>query len=141
MHKSVTIQDVYEALKRVEEKMVTREDIEALVDSVEILRNPKTMEALRKSDRDIKACRVKEVTSVIPCHGLRPHRALITSPCPHRTNGDGWQQNRTHNLSFKGGGGSSEEPDEGKLQVQFCEGVHSSFPEEVAMSSTRQNPS
>jgi antitoxin YefM len=64
MHKSVTIQDVYEALKRVEEKMVTREDIEALVDSVEILSNPKTMEALRKSDRDIKACRVKEVTSV-----------------------------------------------------------------------------
>ena len=59
MHKSVTIQDVYEALKRVEEKMVTREDIEALVDSVEILSNPKTMEALHKSDLDIKAGRVK----------------------------------------------------------------------------------
>lgn len=60
----VTIQDVYKALKRVEEKMVTREDIEALIDSVEILSNPKTMEALRKSDRDIKAGRVKEVTSI-----------------------------------------------------------------------------
>nr|QNO52563.1 hypothetical protein BJKGENCM_00053 [Methanosarcinales archaeon ANME-1 ERB6] len=55
MPESVTIQDVYEALKRVEEKMVTREDFEALVDSVEILSNPKTMEALRKSDQDIKA--------------------------------------------------------------------------------------
>ncbi len=64
MSGSVTIQEVYEALKRVEEKMVTREDIEALVDSVEILSNPKTMEALRKSDRDIKAGRVKEVTSI-----------------------------------------------------------------------------
>jgi len=64
MHESVTIQDVYEALKRVEEKMVTREDIEALVDSVGILSNPKTMEALRKSDQDIKEGRVKEVTSV-----------------------------------------------------------------------------
>ena len=64
MHESVTIQDVYEALKRVEEKMATREGIEALVDSVEILSNPKTMEALRKSDLDIKAGRVKEVTSV-----------------------------------------------------------------------------
>ena len=61
---SVTIQDVYEALKRLEEKMATREGIEALVDSVEILSNPKTMEALRKSDLDIKAGRVKEVTSV-----------------------------------------------------------------------------
>ncbi len=61
---SVTIQEVYEALKRIEEKMVTREDLDALVDSVEILSNPKTMEALRKSDQDIKAGRVKEVTSV-----------------------------------------------------------------------------
>ncbi|MGC9443771.1 MAG: hypothetical protein ACP5E9_02370 [Candidatus Methanospirareceae archaeon] len=59
-----TIQEVYETLKRIEEKMVTREDIDALVDSVEILSNPKTMEALRKSDQDIKAGRVKEVTSV-----------------------------------------------------------------------------
>lgn len=64
MTDSVTIEDVYQELKRVEEKMVTREDLEALVDSVEILSNPKTMEALRKSDRDIKAGRVKEVTSV-----------------------------------------------------------------------------
>jgi len=41
-------------------------------------------------------------------------------------------------LSFEGWGGSSEEPDEGKPQVRFCEGAHSSFREEVAMSSTRQ---
>jgi antitoxin YefM len=64
MHKSVTIQDIYDALKRVEDKMVTREEIEALVDSVEILSNPKTMEAFRKSEEDIKAGGVKEVTSV-----------------------------------------------------------------------------
>ncbi len=59
-----TIQDVYEALKRIEEKMVTREDVEALIDSVEILNNPKTMEALHRSDHDIEAGRVREVTSV-----------------------------------------------------------------------------
>ena len=44
--------------------MVTREDVEALIDSIEILNNPKTMEALHKSDQDIKAGHVKEVTSV-----------------------------------------------------------------------------
>jgi antitoxin YefM len=64
MHESATIQDVYEALKRLEEKMATREDIEALVDSVEIISNPKTMEALRKSEEDIKAGRIKAITSV-----------------------------------------------------------------------------
>jgi antitoxin YefM len=64
MPELVTIQDVYEALKRIEEKMVTRGEVEALIDSVEILNNPKTMKALRKSDQDVEAGRVKEVTSV-----------------------------------------------------------------------------
>ncbi|MBU2560504.1 hypothetical protein KKA03_06380 [archaeon] len=61
---SITVDDVYQELKKLEEKMVTREDIEALIDTVEILSNPKTMEALRKSDKDIEKGRVKEVTSV-----------------------------------------------------------------------------
>jgi antitoxin YefM len=61
---TVTIEDVYKELKILEERMVTHEDIEALIDTVEILSNPKTVEALRKSDRDIKAGRVKDVTSV-----------------------------------------------------------------------------
>ncbi len=64
MPELVTIQDVYETLKRIEQKKVTREEVEALIDTVEILNNPKTMEALHKSDQDIKAGRVREVTSV-----------------------------------------------------------------------------
>jgi antitoxin YefM len=64
MPELVTIQDVYETLKRIEQKMVTREELETLIDSVEILNNPKTMEALHKSDQDIEAGRVREVTSV-----------------------------------------------------------------------------
>lgn len=43
--------------------MVTREDLEALIDSIEILSDPKTMEAPLKSDLDIKEGRVKEVFS------------------------------------------------------------------------------
>ncbi len=61
---TVTIEDVYHELKVIERKMVTHEELEALVDSVEILGNPKTMEALRRSDIDIKEGRVKEVSSV-----------------------------------------------------------------------------
>ncbi len=64
MSGTVTIEDVYHELKAIERKMVTHEDLEALVDSVEILSNPKTMEALRRSDLDIKEGRVKEVSSV-----------------------------------------------------------------------------
>jgi hypothetical protein len=61
---SITIEDVYHELKAIERKMITKEDLDALVDSVEILSNPKTMEALRKSELDIKEGRVKEVSSV-----------------------------------------------------------------------------
>ena len=61
---SITIEDVYDELKAIERKMVTKEDLEALIDSVEILSNPKTMEAIRKSDLDIKEGRFKEVSSV-----------------------------------------------------------------------------
>jgi len=64
MADSVTIEDVYRELKKMEEKMITKEDIESLIDTVEILSNPKTMEALNKSDHDIKAGRVKKITSV-----------------------------------------------------------------------------
>ena len=38
--------------------------IEALVDTVEILSNPATMETIKKSDRDIKLGKVKTITSV-----------------------------------------------------------------------------
>ncbi len=64
MSESVTIEDVYQELQLIERKMVTHEDLEALIDSFEILSNPKTMEALYKSELDIKEGRVKEVTSV-----------------------------------------------------------------------------
>ncbi len=64
MTESISIEDVYQELKAIERKMVTREDLEALIDSVEILSNPKTMGAIRKSDTDIKEGRVKEVSSV-----------------------------------------------------------------------------
>ncbi len=64
MPETVTIHDLYEAIKRIEQKMVTKEDLDSLIDSVEILNNPKTMDALRRSDEDIKEGRVKEIASV-----------------------------------------------------------------------------
>ncbi len=64
MADSITIEDVYKELKKMEEKMIKREDLEALIDTMEIKANAKTMKALRKSDQDIKAGRVKKITSV-----------------------------------------------------------------------------
>lgn len=39
-------------------------NLEPLIDSIEILNNPRTMEALRRSDLDIKYGLVKKVNSI-----------------------------------------------------------------------------
>jgi len=64
MSSGVTIEEVYQEIKKIRADMVKREDLEALVDTVEILSNPATMETIRKSDRDIKQGKVKTITSI-----------------------------------------------------------------------------
>jgi len=64
MSSGVTIDQVYQEIKKIRADMVKREDLEALVDTVEILSNPATMESIKKSDRDIKQGRVKTITSI-----------------------------------------------------------------------------
>ena len=49
MSSGVTIDQVYQEIKKIREDMVKREDLEALVDTVEILSNPATMQAIKKA--------------------------------------------------------------------------------------------
>ena len=64
MSSGVTIEEVYQEIKKIRADMVKREDLEALVDTVEILSNPATMEIIKKSDRDIRQGKVKTITSI-----------------------------------------------------------------------------
>jgi antitoxin YefM len=64
MSSGVTIEEVYQEIKKIRADMVKREDLEALVDTVEILSNPATMETIKKSDRDIRQGKVKTITSI-----------------------------------------------------------------------------
>ncbi|WP_181391488.1 hypothetical protein ACKUB1_10300 [Methanospirillum stamsii] len=43
---SVTIQEVYNKLLSIEEHMVTKEELEPFIDTIEILSNHETMQAL-----------------------------------------------------------------------------------------------
>ena len=63
-YKGKTLPIIPIELKMIEENMITREDIMALIDSVEILQNPETMRKIRQSDQDIRAGRVKKIESV-----------------------------------------------------------------------------
>ena len=64
MSSGVTIDQVYQEIRKIREDVVKREDLEALVDTVEILSNPAAMRAIKKSDQDIRQGRIKTITSV-----------------------------------------------------------------------------
>jgi len=64
MSSGVTLDEVYSEIKKIRAEMVRREDVEALVDTVEILSNPATMQLIQKSEADITHGRVKEISSV-----------------------------------------------------------------------------
>jgi hypothetical protein len=61
---SVTIQEVYDKLLTIEEHMVTKEELEPFIDTIEIISNPATMQALIKSDDDIRNGRIRKITGV-----------------------------------------------------------------------------
>jgi antitoxin YefM len=64
MSSGVTIDEVYSEIKKIRAEMVRREDVEALVDTLEILSNPVTMQLIQRSEADITHGRVKEISSV-----------------------------------------------------------------------------
>ena len=64
MSSGVTIDEVYQEIKKIRETMVRREDLEPLVDTIEILSNPEPMESIKRSESDIAAGWVKEISSV-----------------------------------------------------------------------------
>ena len=64
MRCGVTLDEVDSEIKKIRAEMVRREDVEALVDTVEILSNLVTMQLIQKSEADITHGRVKEISSV-----------------------------------------------------------------------------
>ena len=61
MPQTVTIQDVYNELKDIRQNMVSKQEVESLIETMEILHNPKIMSQVRASATDIKTGRTKPV--------------------------------------------------------------------------------
>ena len=64
MTPSVTIDEIYLEIKKMQDTMVRREDLDALFDTLEILSNPETMAMIQKSESDISAGRLREISSI-----------------------------------------------------------------------------
>lgn len=64
MTETVTLDKVYKELKLIEEKMLTKEEMERILETIAVLSNENTMEQIRQSEEDIKFGRIKEIKSV-----------------------------------------------------------------------------
>ena len=64
MPETVTLQDVYRELREIKQRMVSKEEVAQLLETMEILHNPETMRQIRASEEDIRAGRTKLVRGV-----------------------------------------------------------------------------
>ena len=55
---------VFESLQKIEESMVTKNEMNRFFETFEILSNPETMDQILESENDISAGRVKKINSV-----------------------------------------------------------------------------
>ena len=64
MTETVTLEKVYKELKTIENTMVTKEEMERILETMEIISNDHTMEQIKQSEEDIKNGDVEEIDSV-----------------------------------------------------------------------------
>jgi len=64
MTQAISLGQVYDELKSIERKMITKEDLDALTDTFEILSNPETMLRIQESEKAIREGKVKVIHSV-----------------------------------------------------------------------------
>lgn len=64
MAEAVSMKKVYAEIKKIEKNMITKKEMEALMDTIEVMSNPETLKQIADSMSDIKKGRVKEVNSV-----------------------------------------------------------------------------
>ncbi len=64
MEHQINLNKLYEELKRIERSMVTRDEMNSFIETIEILSNPETMNQICSSKKDIEIGNVKEINSV-----------------------------------------------------------------------------
>jgi antitoxin YefM len=72
MTPAVTIDELYLEIKKIQETMVRREDLDAPLDTIEILSNPDTMAMIQKSEEDIAVGRFREIFRLTTSSAIYP---------------------------------------------------------------------
>ena len=61
---NIKLDDIYKELRKIEHTMATKEQLESLTDTFEILSNKKTLDNIEKSAEDKKGKKIKRIDSV-----------------------------------------------------------------------------
>lgn len=64
MTEAITLDKVYEELKVIAQNMVTKEEFEKILETIEILSNENTIQQIKQSEEDIKSGRIKKIKAV-----------------------------------------------------------------------------
>ena len=64
MEKSVNLNDIYKELKRIEASMITKKEMEEILETISIVSNEDTMEQINASETDIEKRQVTVIDSV-----------------------------------------------------------------------------
>ena len=65
MAEMINLSNIYRELKKIEKNMITKEEINNFIETLEIISNKDTMKQIRKSEQNIKSGKVKEINSII----------------------------------------------------------------------------
>ena len=64
MENIIKLEDEYRELKKIEQAMITKAEMNSMIETIAILSNKDTMRQLASSERDIKAGRTRKVNSI-----------------------------------------------------------------------------
>ncbi|HLD89257.1 MAG TPA: hypothetical protein VI894_03550 [Candidatus Nanoarchaeia archaeon] len=64
MAEAVSLNQIHRELKEIEAKMITKDELNKLIETIEIMHNPETIKQISQSKEDIKKGRVREISSV-----------------------------------------------------------------------------
>tara|TARA_Y100000310_G_scaffold345693_1_gene468376 strand:+ start:26061 stop:26264 length:204 start_codon:yes stop_codon:yes gene_type:complete len=64
MEESINLVDLYNELKKIEKSMVTKEELNQVMETITVLSNEDTVEQINLSNDDIREGRIREISSV-----------------------------------------------------------------------------
>ena len=64
MESTIKLEDLYKELKKIEQNMMTKTEMNSMIETIAILANKDTMRQIRTSEKNIKAGKIKKINSI-----------------------------------------------------------------------------